>query len=161
MFDRRRSIGFALLLGALTAVGVARSIPTDSLFGLVISLVIFGAPAAFFASLAARRRPALVIDSHSLVEGRSGRVVPWDTVTDVRLGIERGLFRESHHLVLTLAQSESPPPRRFITTNATNPNEVDIDLDWLATPWRDVVSIVEQGFGRRVIRTHERPLRGA
>jgi len=118
--------------------------------------VIGGIPSAFLASLAIRRRPALVIDDHSLTEGRSGRVVPWDMVTAVRVGTERGLFGESHHLVLTLAQSGLPAPRRFITTNATNPNEVDIGLDWLSMPWREVVSLVERGFGRRVITTHER-----
>jgi hypothetical protein len=156
MFNRRRSTGFALFVGVLTTVGLARAIAAHSTAGIVIALVIGGIPFAFSASLAVRRRPALVIDDKALTDGRSGRIVPWDTVTAVRVGIERGMFGESHHLVLTLAQSGLPAPRRFITTNATNPSEVDIDLDWLAIPWTEVVSVVEERFGRRVIKTSER-----
>jgi len=153
MSNRRRSLGCAVFFGFFTFAGVARELASHSAVGVILALVLFGAPFAFFLMWGTRRRPLLVIDQRGLTEGRSGRTVPWDTVAAVRVAAERGLFGESHHLILSLDHDSAPPaPRRFITTNANNPDELNINLDLLAKPWNDVVSAVEQGSGRRVIR---------
>jgi hypothetical protein len=159
MANRARSIGFASLLGAVTVAAAARGAAAHSTRALVIALVVGGVPCAFFVAWGVRKRPVLVIDDHALTEGRSRRVVPWDSITAIRVGTQQGMFGESHHLVLTLEQGDADPPRRFITTNATNQNELDIGLDWLAMPWKEVVSLVEQHFGRRATLTTERPFR--
>jgi hypothetical protein len=156
MFSRRRSGGWAIFLGVFTILGVLRGIAAPSMSTLVLTMTFFGTPFAFAAWMAIRRRPALVIDGHGLIDGRSRRVVSWDTVTTVELDTARGIFGESHHLILKLAESGLPVRRRFIATNATNPSEVDIDLDWLAIPWSEAVSLVEQSFGRRVIAKRDR-----
>jgi hypothetical protein len=156
MFNRRRPGDVTLFLGVLTVIGVVGAAARHSAVGVLIAVVLFGVPFAFLASPAMRRRPALVIDQHSLTEGRSGRAVAWDFVTAARVGVGRGFFAESHRLVLTILQGGPDPPRRVVTTNATNPDEVEIDLDWLSLPWREVVSLVEQGFGRRVVVMDDR-----
>lgn len=154
MGNRRRSLGFAVFFGFFTFAGVARELVSHSTVGMILALVFFGAPFAFFLTWGNRRRPVLVIDQNGLTEGRSGRTVPWETMAAVRVVANRGLFGESHHLIVSLDLYETPPtPRRFITTNATNPKELDINLDLLALPWDEVVSAVEQASGRRAIRT--------
>lgn len=158
MPNRRRSIAAALVLGLFVCLGVARSISAHNTGALVLALALGGVPAAFFVRWAARRQPALVIADDGLTDGRSGRFVPWSSVTAVRVGIHQGMFGESHHLVVTVAHSGPPPPRRLITTNATNPHEIDLNLDWLSRPWRDVVALIEQAFGP-VAAIHERGFR--
>jgi hypothetical protein len=79
-----------------------------------------------------------------------------EPVTAIQVGVHQGVFGESHHLVVSVARHGPPPPRRFITTNATNLNQIDIDLDWLSRPWHDVVGLVEEAFGRPVATRRER-----
>lgn len=157
MSNRRRSLGFAVFFGILTFASVARELASHSTVGVILALAFFGAPFAFFLGWGTRRRPVLVIDQHGLTEGRSGRTVPWEVVATARVAAERGLFGESHHLVLCLDHDAAPSaPRRFITTNVNNPDELDINLDLLAMPWSEVVSAVEQRSGRRVVRANRR-----
>ncbi|MGO9971925.1 MAG: hypothetical protein ACLP01_03660 [Solirubrobacteraceae bacterium] len=42
-------------------------------------------------------------------------------------------------------------PRRFITTNATNPDEVELGLDGVSSTWQEVVHVVEMASGLSVI----------
>lgn len=150
--NRARSLAVGALLAAGAAAAAARALMSHSVIGFVIALIVVGIPAVFFIQWGVRRRPALVIGVDALTEGRSGRVVPWSAVTSIRVGVHKGLFGESHDLVVSLAH-DGTGARRFITTNATNPREMEIGLDWLSLPWQEVVSCVERRYGRTITTT--------
>lgn len=158
MSNKRWSLGFAVFFGILTVAGVARELAGHNIGGLIVVLVFFGGPLAFCLWWGTHRRPLLVIDDHGLTEGRSGRRVSWDGVAMVSVGTRRGLFGESHDLVVKLAHDKGAPPerRRFVMTNANNPDELTVNLDLLSMSWNEVMSAVEQGFGQRVIRDARR-----
>ncbi len=156
--NRFKSVGWALFFGLLTIAGTVRAVTANSTVGVVIAVVLFGAPCAYFARSAAQRAPALVIDGNALTDELSGRVVPWESVTVGRIDVHQGLFNEYHSLVLHL-EHDSEAGRPFMMTNATNPDEVTISLDQLSMPWKEVVKLVEQASGRRVVRAQSRGFR--
>lgn len=158
-YNRRRSVLAAAFLGLVTVVGAARAIAGGSVGGLVITFVVLGAPAVVFAFWAARPRPVFVIGDEALTLARSGRVILWRSVSAARVGTQQGLFGESHHLVLTLEQSLPQPRRRVIRTNATADDEIDLELDWLSLPWREVTREVELRSGRELELTREHAFR--
>jgi hypothetical protein len=155
MPSRTRATAWAALFGVFTALASTQAITSHNTTELVLALVFFGGPFAFFAYRAGRRRPVLMINAHTLTDGRSGRIVAWNSVIDARVGVQRGLFGEAHHLVLALSNPRSTP-RRFITTNANNPDEIDINLDLLSAPWNEVVRFVETASGYSIATVHER-----
>jgi hypothetical protein len=82
-----------------------------------------------WAAWASRRQPVLTINGHVITDGRSGRV--------------------------RLADRESAP-RRFITTNANNPDEIAINLDSLSATWSEIAQSVEAACGYSVLTVCER-----
>jgi hypothetical protein len=48
-----------------------------------------------------------------------------------------------------------PAKRRFVTTNATNEDEIEVSLDGVARPREEVIKAVERSFGRPVLRTSD------
>jgi len=153
MHHRRRALGSAVFFGVLTFAGVGRELTSHSTVGVILALVVFGGPFVTFLIWGTRDRPVLMIDQDGLTLGRSGRRVRWETVAVVRVSGNRGLFGESHSLIVTLNTDVAPDaPRRFITTNANDPDELEVNLDLLDIPWTEVVAAVERASGRRVIR---------
>jgi hypothetical protein len=47
----------------------------------------------------------------------------------------------------------------FIATNATNPREIELDLDHLSEPWQDIVCFVEAAAGRDIPVVRNGPFR--
>lgn len=153
-------MGWALFFGFFAIAGTVSAVTADSTGGTLIALVLFGGLCALFLYSWARRGPALVIDESALTDEHSGRVVPWESVTVGRVDVHQGLFNEYHSLVLHL-KHDSEASRPFIMTNATNPDEVTISLDQLSMPWKEVVKLVEQASGRRVVTARSRGFRSA
>lgn len=159
MYNRRRSVRAGVFFGVLAVSAGVREISEHATIGFWVAMIFFGVP-AMIAGVAARRdRPALVVDGESITMCRSKRVVRWDAVAAGRVHVERGLFGESHQLVLTVVQHGATAPRRFIMTNANNPSQIGIDLDWLSIPWTEVIAVIEERSGSRVITTRGRASR--
>jgi hypothetical protein len=89
----------------------------------------------------------------TLGDGR--RFMPWQDIEHIRLAHHC----DEHNLILKLAPGTSPQHQKFITTNATNPHELDIALDHAATPWREIVNAVEAASGRTIATVTEGPVR--
>jgi hypothetical protein len=58
--------------------------------------------------------------------------------------------------VVKLSSVTTATRRPFITTNANNPDEIDVDFDWLSRPWGEVVALVEHASGRTAVVRAER-----
>ena len=153
--NRSRSAAAAAFFGALALSGTGLSIADGRIGGIALSVALLGGPSLFFTVWATQRRPVLVIDDVGLTIGRACRQIPWSGVADVRVGIQQGLFGESHHLVLRLVHGAEPTTRSMVTTNATATDEIDISLDWLSLRWDDVVRAVERHSRRTAARTRE------
>ncbi len=137
-------------------VVTASAIANGSGVGVLIALLLFGGPCGWFTSRVLRRGPILRLDSQGLTDGLSGRMIPWDAVSVARARTDQGLFNEYHSLVVDLEPGFSSEPRRFITTNANDPDQVEISLDGVSMPWREIVEQVEKVSGRRVVMGRSR-----
>jgi hypothetical protein len=94
------------------------------------------------------------IDQHGLVVGAGKRFVPWDEVDEIRIAHHQTAYEEEHNLILKL-KPRTGMRRKFITTNATNPSEVEVGLDHISLPWQQVVSEVEAASGMKVHAVRE------
>lgn len=124
----------------------------------VFSLVV-GALAAVGALASVRQavtRPAIFsFDEHGFSASRSKRFVLWDDVAEIRVA----RYQNDHNLVLKIKSDRRPGSRAVITTNATNPDEVEVNLDHNSLGWREVLSSVEAASGMTVQAFVDGPLR--
>jgi hypothetical protein len=141
-----------LFLGALTCAGLARAITAGNLLAALIVLGVLGGPWAFYARGLLRRSPAIVIDRRGLGGFRVRRSVPWTDIGDIYLSHGRGLFGDYHHLVITARQEGEPPleDELGLVTSRIPTEKIEIPLDQLATPWREVAALVQEQLGRSV-----------
>jgi hypothetical protein len=68
------------------------------------------------------------------------------------------VYTEEHSLVLELRRDPSLA-RPFITTNRTNPDQIDVSLDGLSPGWQDIVVGVAAASGRPVSQMRESAFR--
>jgi hypothetical protein len=158
--NRRRSLAWGLFLGVIAVGGAGRAITAHSLSGLAIDLIVVAAPCVFYLQRALIGRTLIVIDAHGFTDCRSGRTVDWAEIETARANTHQGLFGLDHSLRLVLKPRPHGPStkRRFITTNATSEDEVEVSLDQLSMSWEEVADAVEAKLGHRLIRNSNRGL---
>jgi hypothetical protein len=66
---------------------------------------------------------------------------------------------EDHYLALKLKPATVSGPRKFITTNKANPDEVEVKLDHLSLGWRELVMRVESASGPQARSVSDGPFR--
>ena len=156
--NRRGALAWGLFLGILLASGAVRAIPAHRVSALVIELLVLGTPCVFYLRRALKGGALIVIDDRGFTDGRSGRTVEWDEIETVRANTHQGALGLDHSLCLVLKPRlhSQPTKRRFITTNASAEDEIEVSLDGLSSPWEEVVDAVEAKLGRRVINTSNR-----
>jgi hypothetical protein len=66
---------WALFTGAVTVIGVVRSVAAGSVSGLAIVLLLFGVISVFDATRAVLGKPLIMIDADEFTDCRSGRTV--------------------------------------------------------------------------------------
>ena len=140
---RRFWIGAALGCAFVTWIFIGESVLNHA---GTISLVlgVFAAAGCFASIYRAITLPvAFSIGEGGLELGRGKRFVPWDDVEEIRVS-----HRQSgHSLILRLKSSTGVGPRKFITTNATALDELELGLDHMSLGWQRVVSEVEAASG--------------
>jgi hypothetical protein len=132
---RRQAAGFAVFFAVLTVSGVIRAVTAQSPVGVVIVLLAGGLPALLYTRNVVRRGPALVVTDDVLEDRRSGSLVRWSEVDTAYAYARQGAFDRYHHLVLV--------------TRRTDP-EVELSVDQLALPWREVIELIEERSGRAI-----------
>jgi hypothetical protein len=156
--SRRYWTGTALALAFGTYLGVGNAIQKGGA-GYVIWGLVFAVLCAICVRMAVRRPVEFSVNERGFVLGAGKRAVPWEDVSEIRLGLHQSAYEEEHHLVLTLKQKTPPTKRRLITTNATNPSEVDVSLDHLSVSWQEIIRSVESVSGKTVGSVREGPFR--
>ena len=135
-------------------IPVDRGMLVTLVFAMQAAGLIVGPLLGFSVRLAVMRRPLIVIGDDGFTDGRSGRMIPWDAVEEIYANTHQGAYGLDHWLRLVLKRrAGQPAKRRFITTNATNEDEIEVSLDGLAQPREEVIKAVERRFGRPVLRT--------
>lgn len=93
------------------------------------------------------------VDERGLELGQGKRFVRWGDVEDIRISHHQS----GHSLILKLKPTGGAGPRKFITTNATNPDELELGLDHMSLGWQRVVSAVEAASGLTAHAFREQP----
>jgi len=157
--SRRRWVWMALGSGLAAFVLVGNVIDGRyGTFALVVGLL--AVAGCFWSGRIAITRPvAFTIDERGIVVGSGKRFVPWSQIQEIRVAHHQGSYGEEHNLILKLKPGVTGLPRRFITTNATNPDEVELGLGGVSSTWQEVVQGVESASGLSVIAHREGPVR--
>jgi hypothetical protein len=101
----------------------------------------------------------LVLDAVGLTASRFAlrrfrKTVRWENVEQARVSEERWAFGTGHDLVLVVRQDETSTDRGW---PLRDPPEADtlvtVPLDRLSLGWEDIVGLVEERLGRRLVRT--------
>lgn len=150
--NRQMARWAAGLFGLILVVGMSRTVSRDNVEGALIVLLVLGPLFAFYAYRAFHRGPFLVLGETGLTRVRSGKVIPWDKVSDIYLRQRGGGSGVYHHLVFTVradvpfsesagsGPSSSEPPQETIR----------LPIDQLSIGWREIVALVESRLGREV-----------
>ena len=146
-------MSFALGLLALVFIGRTAD-GRGGLFAVVIDILLV-AGCAWSANVAIRAPAEFSLDERGLTVADGKRFVPWEDVEEIRVSH----YQAEHYLTLKLKPDTDPCPRKFITTNKTNPHEVEISLDHLAVGWQELVLRVESASGLHVRAFKDGPFR--
>jgi hypothetical protein len=150
MYSRWRWLSLAAWCGVITVLGAIQEIASPSVAGVTFA-VLCGGTVAIGLSFGLRRRPAVGFDHEGLTLGRSGRFVPWSTVSVIRINVEQTMYGLKRFLVLELVPLQHPSKPKFFTGPEGDDKEVEVSLDWLSMPWTEVASLLERASGRRVL----------
>jgi hypothetical protein len=107
------------------------------------------------AGLAIRAPAEFSVDERGLTLASGKRFVPWADVDEIRVAHHH----EDHYLALKLKPATVSGPRKFITTNKTNPEEVEVNLNHLSLGWRELVMRVESASGLHAASVSDGPFR--
>jgi hypothetical protein len=115
------------------------------------------AAAGFIASarIAIRRPLRFSIQERGIELGAGKRLVRWEEIDQIQLAQHQGAYGEERNLVLKLKRGAQPAARKFVTTNATDPDEVELGLDGVEPAWQNVVRDVEAASGMKVLGVRE------
>lgn len=111
------------------------------------------------ARIAIRRPVRFSIEERGIELGAGKRFVRWEEIDQIQIAHHQGAYGEEHNLVLKLKRGAQPSARKFVTTNATNPDEVELGLDGVEPAWQNVVRDVEAASGMKVLGALEGALR--
>jgi hypothetical protein len=148
--SRRYWVGATMASAFVAYLGIGNAIEKGGA-GYVILGLIGGGVCFISARTAVRRSVEFSVSEAGFVLGAAKRVVPWDEVAEIHLGVHG----DEHHLIKKLSAGGKPRPRRLISTNATNPSEIDVGLDHLSQNWQELVDSVESASGKPVKTVRE------
>lgn len=150
-----RALGFGVLAWVLIGSAVVKH-------GGALALgagLLFAAGSVAEIRVAFRKPVTFTFDGYGIVVARGRRSIPWSQVVAIHLARYQNNYGEEHNLIFKLRPGASGLPRKFITTNATNPNEVEVPLDDLSEDRHRIVSAIETASGLRVQAVREGPFR--
>lgn len=127
--SRKYWVGMTLFCGLVTWLTIGNVAFKHGGAGYMVVGIIAAAACVSCARTAVKRSVRFSVNEAGFTLGNGRRFVPWQDIEHIRLAYHG----DEHNLILKLAPGTSPQPRKFITTNATNPNELDIALDHAAT----------------------------
>jgi hypothetical protein len=151
--NRRLAIAATLFIGVILFAGISRAVATDNIEATVLVAVFIGLPFAYYMRRAFQRRPVLVLGDRALTIGRSGQVIPWDTVFEVHLRQRQSVFGVYHHLVLTVQPDVAPQDDRSLAMLKTSKVPVETvrqPIDQLSMSWSDILALVQQRLGKDI-----------
>jgi hypothetical protein len=152
---RKHWIGMSLGLALVAWVLIGRAV-LDHAGALSLVLGILAAVGFIASARVAIQLPvAFSVDERGFVLGRGKRFVPWHDVEEIRIA----RYQNEHNLILRIKPSARQGPRRFMTTNRTNPAQVEVNLDHISLDWRQVVANVEAASGMTVEAFKDGPFR--
>jgi hypothetical protein len=99
----------------------------------------------------------LILDDTTFTDGKSGDVVPWDSVFEVYLRQRQGAFSVYHHLVFTIRR-EKPSTEvdsQALITSRVPVQTLRVPIDQLSMGWSDIVTIVQERLGKPIAVRHE------
>jgi hypothetical protein len=99
----------------------------------------------------------LILDDATFTDGKSGDVVPWDSVFEVHLRQRQGVFGVYHHLVFTIRREK---PSTEVDSEALSTSRVPVQtlrvpIDQLSMGWSDIVTLVQERLGKPIAVRHE------
>jgi hypothetical protein len=168
-FNRRLTIPATALFAVLAVVGIERGIAAHSVFALIMGIVIAGLPCLYYARLALRRGPYIVVSDTGIVVDRRGvghpwrrTIVHWSSVFEAEMQQRQGAFGVSHDLVLIVRREDKPCEEDASGLRASRvPVEtVGLSIDMLTMPWGDIVALIQQRLGKPIAVKQEAGLFG-
>ena len=151
--SRRFLVGTALGCAFIAWIFIGESVLHDA-GATSLAIGVFAAAGCVASSWRAIKLPVVFsIHERGLELGRGKRFVRWDDVEDIRISHHNS----GHSLILKLKPTGGAGPRKFITTNATNPDELELGLDHMSLGWQRVVSDVEAASGLKAHAFREQP----
>jgi hypothetical protein len=98
----------------------------------------------------------LILDDATFTDGKSGEVVPWDSVFEVHLRQRQGVFGVYHHLVFTIRRETSTEvDSEELITSRVPIQTLRMPIDQLSMGWSDIVSLVQERLGKPIAVHHE------
>lgn len=136
--------------GVVACVLIERGVQQHANAAYLVLGVLAAAGCAASARAAINPPVRFSMNERGLVLARGRRFVPWGDVEEIRVAHHQTEYEEEHNLVLKLKPAAEPLPHKFITTNATNPDEVELRLNHVSASWNQVVSDVQALSGIKV-----------
>lgn len=121
----------------------------------LIILGALGVPLIFYLAHAFRRRPVLVIEDDTFTDGRSGEIVPWDSIFEAHLRQRQGVFGVYHHLIFTIRRESPSRDLEQLTSSRMPVHTLRLPIDQLSMGWSDIVTLVQERLGKPIAVKHE------
>jgi hypothetical protein len=122
---------------------------------LLLALGLLAAAGGLAAVRRAIRRPVeFVASGEGFTLGNDKRFIAWSEVAHIRVSYSQTAYTEEHRLVLKL-RDDDPGTRPLVTTNRTNPDEVEVSLDGLSSSWQDLATSIAAISGRPTAQTRQ------